>query len=241
MKISFNLSFYIFALIILLSGYINYLIIYLLIMLFHELGHIIMIKLFKYKIDSIIFYPFGGIINTNINLNISSYKLFLISISGILFQIILFLIVPNTINYNYEIFKMLNYSLIVYNLLPIYPLDGYKILLSINEQFFKYRCSISISHIISIIVSLLFYYFTKNTIIFLIIYLMNISYILKSKYIYNKFIIERYLYPTNYKRYKYINKVKDIYKCRNNYILCDNIYKEEKEVLEKYLCKPIDI
>jgi stage IV sporulation protein FB len=95
MKITFNISFYIFVSILILSGYINYLVSYLIIMFIHELGHITIIKLLKYKITSIYIIPGGGIINTNINLNIKSFHLFLISISGILFQIPLLLINNN--------------------------------------------------------------------------------------------------------------------------------------------------
>ena len=241
MKISFSITFYIFSILILISGYINYFLIYLGIMFIHELGHIIAIKICKNKIIKIKFYPFGGIMETNINFNISSIKLFFISISGVLAQSLLFIIVFDNSTYNYDIFYNLNLSLIIYNLLPIYPLDGYKIVLSISENYFKYRISIIISNIISILFIFFFYIQTKNAYIFILIYIMNVTNIIEYPYIINKFILERYLYKTKRNKNKYINKVKNIYKSRNNYILCDNIYKEEEEVLEKYLCKSIDI
>lgn len=241
MKISFSITFYIFAFLILISGYINYFFIYAVIMFVHELGHIIMIKLCNQKISKIKFYPFGGIMETNINFNISSLKLFLISISGIMAQLLLFLIIKDNYTYNYTIFYNLNLSLIIYNLLPIYPLDGYKIIISLTENYFKYRITLIISNIISMIFIFIFYIKTKNTYIFILIYIMNITNIIEYPYIINKFILERYLYKIKKKRIKYINKLNDIYKSRNNYVLCDNIYKEEEEVLEKYLCKSIDI
>ena len=194
MKITFNISFLIYSIILILSGYINYLIIYLLIMFVHELGHIIVIKLLKYKINKIIILPFGGIIETNINLNIKSIHLFLISISGILMQLLLFLIIKNNYTYTYQIFYNLNLSLIIYNLLPIIPNDGSKILLSINESIFKYRITNIISIIISFIFIYIFYIKTQNTVIFIVLFIINIKNILNYKYIYNKFLLERYLY-----------------------------------------------
>ena len=240
MKISFSTSFLMFALIILISGYINYFLIYFGIMIVHELGHLLIISIYKYKINEIKIYPYGGVIDTDILFNIRSYKLFLISIAGIIAQIILFYLVPNSGTNNYMIFKMLNSSLIIYNLLPIYPLDGYKILMSLNENIFKYRITLIISFLISIIFTILFYNYTKNTIIFIILYVMNILYFLKYKYIYFKFLLERYLYKINYKKIKYVNNINSLYKCRNNYVIYDKIYLEEKEILEKYLCKSID-
>lgn len=226
MKITFNISFYIFVYILILSGYINYLVSYLIIMFFHELGHIITIKLLKYKVTSIYILPGGGIINTNINLNIKSFHLFLISISGILFQIPLLLI-------NNNILDQMNISLIIFNLLPIIPNDGYKILLSINENIFKYRICHIISIIISFIMLYIVFYLTKNILIFTTLFIINIKNIMNYKYIINKFLLERYLYKTNYKRIKYINNIKDIYKCRNNYIKCDKIVHEEEMLLRK--------
>ena len=233
MKITFNISFLIYSIILILSGYINYLIIYLLIMFVHELGHIIVIKLLKYKINKIIILPFGGIIETNINLNIKSTHLFLISISGILMQLLLFLIIKNNYTYTYQIFYNLNLSLIIYNLLPIIPNDGSKILLSINESIFKYRITNIISIIISFIFIYIFYIKTQNTVIFIVLFIINIKNILNYKYIYNKFLLERYLYKHKYKTNKYIKNIKDIYKCSNNYIIYDKIIHEEEIVLEK--------
>ena len=143
MKISFNMLTLVFYILLILSGYINYLVIFLSIMFMHEIGHVIMIKILGYKINSITILPTGGIIDTNINLNIKSNHLFLISIAGILMQIILLKIIPYSSSYSYQIFYKLNISLIIFNLLPINPLDGYKISLSLIERFFNVDPSVS--------------------------------------------------------------------------------------------------
>lgn len=234
MKISFNILTYLFYILLILSGYINYLVIFLLIMFFHELGHILMIRILKYKIDSITILPTGGIIKTNINLNIKSIHLFLISISGILMQLILLYIVPYSSNYNYSIFCKLNISLIIFNLLPVNPLDGHKIFTSCIECFIKYRKVINISYIVSFIFTFILFFYSKNVIIFAYIYLLNVKNVLYKDYIFNKFLLERHLYSFVYKKDKYINKIFDIYKNRNNYIYVNGEYIEEYKVLDKY-------
>lgn len=207
-----NISTYIFYFLLILSGYIKYLIFYLMIIFTHEIGHLILIKLLKYKINKINIYPFGGIIETNININIKSIHLFLISISGVLFQIILFVLIKN------PIFLKLNLYIIIYNLLPIYPLDGYKIWLSIFENITYYNLIIKIFYFISMLFLFIFFVFTKNIIIFILLYSFNIKYILFHKYYMNKFYLERYIYKNNYYKIKYVNQLNKIYKNKFNYI-----------------------
>ena len=225
-------TFLIFLLLLLFSGYINYAIIFLIIITFHELGHILMTKVLGYKILKITLYPVGGIITTNININISSNKLFLISISGILMQILLLLIVPDNIN-NYEVFFKLNKVLIIYNLLPIYPLDGYKIYLSIFERFISYSICIKLFSFLSFIGIFMLFYYTKSIITFVYLYYLNIFYLLNYKYYMHKFLLERYLYNFKYCKIKYISSINNLFKTRYNYIKYGNIYIEEKEVLSK--------
>lgn len=234
MKNIFKIHFssYLFYLLLILSGYINYLIVFLIIITFHELGHIIMIYILRYKIEAIEIYPFGGIIRTNINYNINSNKLFLISIAGIIFQLLLFLI-PKELLPNYEIFITLNSSLIIFNLLPIKPSDGSKILESFLERITTYRHTQIISIIISIISIFLLFIFSKNIIIFVILYILNIQIILKLKYIINKFKLERYLYNIKYSKPIYVKDENFLYKCRNNHIKWYNNYIEESDYFQR--------
>ena len=235
MKTTYKISFIflIYSLILILSGYINYLICYILIMFFHELGHIITIKLLKYKITSITIFPGGGIISTNIEYNINSLHLFLISISGITMQILLYLLMPNTFIY-YDIFINLNTSLIIFNLLPIIPNDGYKIIISILEQFFSYKITNYIVLMISLISLFILLITTKNILIFTILYMINTKQFILQKHILNKFLLERYLHKKKYKKNKKIKNIKQIHKCRNNYMICDKIITEEEVLLDKY-------
>lgn len=221
---------YIFYLILILSGYINYLFYYLIIIIVHELGHIIMIHLLNLKIISLTIYPFGGIINTNINYNLNSNKLFLISIAGILFQTFLFFPLKNISNY--DVFKTLNTSIIIFNLLPIIPSDGSKIFISFIERFISYKNTLILSNTISIISLIILFILSKNIFIFVILYFINAKTIRLFYYIINKFKLERYLYKHRYKKLVYVENENDLKKCRNNYIKYDNIYVEENKYFE---------
>lgn len=227
-----HFSFLIFMLIFLFSGYINYVVIFMLIITSHELGHIIMIKILGYKINKITIYPMGGVITTNININISSNKLFLISISGILMQITLNFIIPPSIN-NYELFLHLNRCLIIYNLIPIYPLDGYKIYLSFIERVMPYSLAIKLFYCLSFICIFFLFYYTKSIIIFIYLYYLNIFYLLNYKYYMHKFLLERYLYNFKYCKIKYVKSISKLFKTRYNYIKYGNIYIEEKDAISK--------
>ena len=188
MKIDIHPLTIILALILFLCGRFNYFFIIASIIFIHDLGHLITMKIFKISVSKLIILPFGSIIESNIKLSEKTIIKFLISISGVIFQIILFIIANILFKYNLinaislDIFNKYNKLIIIFNLLPIIPLDGSKILESLNI-----------------------------------------------KIIYNKFLLERYLYKPNFKKVKYIKSIKQIYKNRINFINNSN----EIKVLEK--------
>ena len=229
-KLKINFYTYIFLLICLFCGYIKNIIIIYFICLFHELGHIFFIKLFNYEIISIELFPFGGYteINKKINSRIT-YDLF-ISLGGILFQLILLLILLiiknnfNIITYNL-IFKY-NLYLIFFNLIPIIPLDGNKILHLILEILFPYK--------------LAYYLNLYFSIIFIIIFIF-INYYQNFKYIYKRFLLERYLSVIYYNKINnHTKNLKDLRKNVLHFFKKDNKYIKENHIVKDYLCKLID-
>lgn len=239
MKISINIFTYVFYILLILSGYINYLVIFLGIMIAHELGHIFFIYLFKYKIKKINIYPSGAIISTNININIHPVKQLIISLGGILSQLLLYLIIPNNFTYTYQIFLNLNTMLIIFNLIPIYPLDGHKIFLSLIEYTYKYRIVVWISYSISLISLLIYFIITKNIYIFIFLYIINIKNIMNFQYYYQKFLLERYLYKIKYSKDQLVSNINDFYKCRNNCLFVNKNLISEAYIYQ-YLYKSID-
>ena len=114
---------YIVLLISLVNGLFKELITFLFIIIIHEIGHISASILFKWKIDKVSIMPFGCITIFSELINKPLIEEFIILISGPLFQFINYLIFKDITPY----FNYYNYGLFIFNMLPIYPLDGYKL------------------------------------------------------------------------------------------------------------------
>ena len=236
---------YFFAISAILCGMFKDCLILFSIILVHELGHVITILYFKYKIDNIEIFPFGGITHINKDINSPINHELLISISGIIAQLILFIIVTmlhnqTLIDYNfYYLFKKYNFSIIIFNLLPIIPLDGSIFIKSLLEKVFSFKTSNYLNVFISIIVLIIFFYinylfsFNNYLICFFLLYKI-IIYIKEYKYLENRFLLERYINNYNFKKIKKIKTINDISKEKISYAYEANKIVKEKEILRRY-------
>mgnify|MGYP004678069329 FL=1 len=239
MKIDIHPLTIVLALLLFLCGRFNYFFVIASIILIHDLGHLITMKIFKINVSKLIILPFGSLIESNLKYNEKTIIKFLIAISGVIFQFILFFIVNLLFKYNLintislDIFNKYNKFIIIFNLLPIIPLDGSKILEALLESIIPFKIIIYIKCIISIISIVILTFYLK-----LSLDLINILFIslfktyeelLNINIIYNKFLLERYLYKANFKKVKYIKSIKQIYKNKINFI--NNV--NEIKVLEK--------
>ena len=243
-KFKVHPSTYYFILLCFLCGLFKNILILYMIIIIHEIGHIITIKLFNYRIEYIIMYPFGGITYINKLLNSSITKDLIISISGVLFQCIVVNILLNTLTFNsgtYNIINIYNKTIMIFNLFPIVPLDGSKISFNLFSYFFSYKTSYFLMVILSIIALIIFInyniiYSLNNYLIILILILYIYKYIKDFKYVFNKFLIERIMY--NFKYNKIINRTKDIMELRKekyHYFKEGNKYiSESKKIQGKF-------
>lgn len=228
---------YFLVLSILLCGYFNYFVVILVILFFHELGHILMIKVFGERIKRVELLPFGAIIRLDMQLSISSIKLLLISSFGVIMQ--LFLYVPFMYFHNigvisnltYEIFLTYNKLIILFNMMPVVPLDGSKVLESILEMIMPYKLNLKIVNLISICFVFLFFIYNEFSLSLAIIVcflIMETFKLIKNhSYIFNSFLLERYLYNIQYRRVKRVKSINQIYK--NYYNFINNV--KERDVL----------
>lgn len=146
MKIKINNSFLvILALMIAINGF-KIFIFSILCSLWHELGHIVALKLCKIKINQLSISAVGGkLYISNIN-HLSCKKQLLIYSLGIIFNFfgcyICHLIAINGFySQNFFLLSGINFILGCFNLVPIFILDGYNILKCIlNKQKFQYIC-----------------------------------------------------------------------------------------------------
>ena len=202
-------STYLLMLLGLLSGYIKNVFIILIIVLIHETGHVFFFYLFNIEIESIVIYPFGGVSKINKRIHERIYKDIFISLGGILFQLILFIIVyflyknGFIVSSTYHMYNTYNRSIILFNLIPIIPLDGSKLFFALFTKFLSFRLSYILMIIVGIISLLLFILYNSifkiNDMVIYVFLIVNLYLVFKDyKYVMNKFYLERIMYDNYY-------------------------------------------
>lgn len=209
------------------------------IIFFHELGHISISTLFTWNIKKITFYPFGGLTIYDEKIDKPLYQEFLITIFGPIFQMIFFLFIyylyiKYYIDENiFNIFKNYNYSILIFNLLPILPLDGAKLLNIFFNKFLNFRFAYNITTYISTFILIIFiiFHFNFSYLILLTFLISELIKIYKEKnYIFNKFILEKSMYKNDYKKYKKVKNKKSMFRNKKNLIKNKDIYITEKQL-----------
>ncbi len=234
-KLKINYFTYFYFLLAFLCGYFKNTCWLFLIVLIHEFGHIITIKLFNYQIINVTLYPFGGITKINKPINSSINKELIIAISGILMQLISMCFIKNKLFYFY------NLCIIFFNLLPVYPLDGKKILNLLLEKYLAFEKALKYTDIISIIFLIIFVIFNistpnKNYLICIFLIFQIIIMFKNQKYIIDKFYLERYLYNFPYQKIEN-NEDINIHLMKKNtlhFFKYQNRYIHEKGVLKAF-------
>ena len=224
---------YIITFIFFLMGYFNKYIIFMTIIIVHELGHIMVSLLFKWKIEKIIILPLGCLIKYQEQINKPLKEEFIISIMGIIFQIL----------FTYKISPLYNNIIIIFNLIPIYPLDGSKILNIILNKITNFRLSYNITiytSFIFLIILLIILLLKKDIISILILVplLINIYKTNHNKYNYiNKFYLERYLYKIKFRKIKIIKNINKMKRDYTHIVNINNKYIKEEVFLRNMFDK----
>ena len=207
---------------VLLCGYFNYFLIISFILIIHDLGHLIMFKIFHYQIKEIMILPFGSLIKSNIGANAKTSELILISSAGIIMQLLLYLVIPFWFKeLDYQIFLTYNQLIIFFNLLPIIPLDGSKIFMGILELLISYKQALIIINMVSLLGIIFLVFFIGDLNAWLIIFFLGYKtyeMMVNHEHCFNYFLLTRYLYPQHYQQIKYVKKIKAIFKNKYNFI-----------------------
>ncbi|MDF2700296.1 MAG: Zn-dependent protease [Haloplasmataceae bacterium] len=248
MKVKILLITQVYLLIALLSGYLYEVLTLYFCLIIHELGHVITTLLLKKKIAQLEISPLGGILTIDKCQNDKNYKELLIYCSGPLSSLLLFFVLK-TMGANELLINSSLYVLIL-NLLPILPLDGAKILMSIKQYLMPFRLVLKIVTHISIIVTLfLVFYFVNNysyVIILLFFLYKNLLNNNNIAYDYYEFLYYKLFNPNERLKTKMHTNVKEIYsafyKGFNNIFFMKNKFIAENEVIDYLLKeKSIDI
>lgn len=234
-----NFFVYILAIISIFTASFTQFIIISTLIIIHEIGHFTIAKLLRVETDKIYIYPLGGISKFFLPLNYSPIKELIILISGPLFQQIIYYILLMIFPKSTNLVNLYHYGILIFNLLPIYPLDGGKILHLFLTEILPYKKSMKISIFISyIMIIILFIINIKslkiNTIIIIcfLIYKVTKEY-LQINLIYEKFILERYLNNYSFQKVKIVQNSHNFFKNKRHLVKENNKYYLEKEYLSK--------
>ena len=243
LKIEWHYSYLIVAFSFILIGYFKNLIVLTSLILIHELGHYLWAKLVGFEVSKITIYPYGGLTKIEGLINKDINKELLVAVSGFIFEtlyylIIVFLFNQNLIDYRtLNIFNSYHHAMLLFNILPIYPLDGFKIVNLILSKYMAYKKVNKLGVIISLVtlgISTYFYRFNYSYLITLSLLLSNIWKFYKElDYIYNKFLLERYLYNISYKKLKITSSKDKMFKNYRHLIKNSQKYEKEEAFLHK--------
>lgn len=132
LKIKFHPLFAIYIFLCIYFGWFNSVFYYVIVVTLHEFGHYLMIKYYGYDMDSLVFSLHGAGLKGSNNFKVKHE--FIISLAGPIVNILLITITialwwifPLSYLFTKE-FLVCNVAVLCFNLLPIYPLDGGRII-----------------------------------------------------------------------------------------------------------------
>ena len=240
-KIYIHPSCYFIIILSLLSGYFNIIIIISILLLIHECGHFFTAYFFNWEVDKIVFYPYGGISKFNHEINCPLKEELIVLLMGPVMQLVSYFILMNIeYFYNYQdLLTTINYSILLFNLIPIYPLDGGRIVQLLICYLTSYSLSFKIIYLISFIflflITLSFIY-NPTINVLLIIFLLVIKLLKETKnikYYLEKFTLERYLHNYKFKKSKIVKRSKDFKRDYYHLIKINDRYFLEEEYLKR--------
>ena len=138
----------------------------------HELSHMVVALLLKIDIEEISFMPVG--VNAKYLGRISPLKELIISISGPIGTLIFAFL------YNNKIYYLINICIVIFNMIPIYPLDGGRVLRVLLKFILGDKIGQNISTYLTNILVIIFLLVG----IFIAAYYKNFFFLIVSIYIY---------------------------------------------------------
>lgn len=227
--------FFLFSFFCMITGNIHHYLLFLSLILIHECGHAFCAKILGWNLKEIVLYPFGGVTVIEDKINKPMKEELLILLAGPIAQISYYLLFYKHFPVSFSFF---HHYLLLFNLLPIYPLDGGKILNLCYQSIFPFL----FSHKILIFSS---FFFLLSATIFLHSFLFLLSFLFlgiqiveekrKEPFLYEKFLLERTFYSFSFPFVKKINGIhlNKMYRDHLHFFYNGKIWINEKEILKK--------
>lgn len=201
MSLKIDLKIFLFIFLFLITSQLEMYVILMIFAVIHELGHLIAGLILKFKPEEVKVTPFGLQIRFGINCNETNEKVketnirkAIIALAGPLINLIIATVVVIIGNltsnfeniYIYQIIIYANFLIAMFNLIPIYPMDGGRFLNELLKIFVgnkrAYKITYTVSKIILIILT--------GLASILILYIHNIAIVIILAYLWYLEIIE---------------------------------------------------
>ncbi len=216
----------------------------------HESMHILIAKKFGYSVTCVTVYPFGLMAHIHYFEYKKSIWELIIIIAGLLVHIVVIPLlylcqdIQLISNAFMEYLMMINIQILLFNLIPIYPLDGGRIVRNILEVIFTYKVAKTISIIISFFILVIYINIMildyVSGVLFIALFIIQYALIIFNFHKdVNAFYLYRYLYGANFKQK--IHHKNDIYKNRYNVVFRNKKMYLERELLDELLNKRTNI
>lgn len=159
-KVKVNKYFILFLIACFAAGYLQEMLMMFLFVTLHELSHVITAVMFKYRIEKIELFPFGGVAKID-NLNGTHiFSEIMISVAGpfsnIMTATILLIFYEAGVNIPYYRYIMnVNIALALFNLMPGLPLDGGRIVRAVLSYYIGFKKATHTAVILGKIVSVI--------------------------------------------------------------------------------------
>jgi len=137
-----DFSFYFVFCLALFSRNLDVYLTYLIAILIHECGHLLVASLYKWEVESFKLTALGGFLTFRNDLARPPLQSMVVALGGILFNGMLIVVLkmldgPPALIYT-------QFAIIVFNLLPVTPLDGSKVFHSLLRLLFDYRYTLRV-------------------------------------------------------------------------------------------------
>lgn len=237
-KVQLHPTLLLFALLCIITGRFQEFIMISCLFLIHEGGHVLAGLHFHWKIERILFLPFGGMTVFQEQLNRPIREETWIVCCGPLFQCLGYFLLRTFFPFSFWYYHLF---FLGFNLLPIIPLDGSKLLHLFLERYYPFAKSHQQLLIISFgFLSILFFYMVvlKNLVFAVAFFLLFIKGVEEKKqhdFLVERFCLERYLHRFSFPKSATVlgTNLKQMKRDHQHLFCAQGIYYTERELLQK--------
>ena len=193
--IKIDLSFYFALLLALLSQNMPIYLTYLIAILIHECGHLLIANGFKWELEEVKLTALGGFLTFKDDLTRPPLQSILVALGGIFSNLLFMALLKLLQGPEQLIYTQL--AIITFNLLPVVPLDGSRVVQSLLRLRMNYKCTLNVLKVINVLFLAVFFgavvwfYLESYFIVVAILAIHVFRYNTTTPYLYERYKIRR--------------------------------------------------